>query len=77
MKAEGNILVLTQWSFKDALVQTYTLPYVEMIRQIIDANRKIILVTSEQSKIALTANEIQVINESWNKKRYGVAGSTI
>ena len=68
MKAEGNILVLTQWSFKDALVQTYTLPYVEMIRQIIDANRKIFLVTSEHSKIALTATEIQVINESWNKK---------
>ena len=50
---EGNILVFTQWSFKDALVQTYTLPYVNIIRKIIAPDRKIFLVTSEQENIAL------------------------
>ena len=41
MKLKGNILVLTQWSFKDALIQTYTLPYVEILREIIPTERKI------------------------------------
>ena len=43
MKLDGNILVFTQWSFKDALVQTYTLPYAAIIRKIISPERKIIL----------------------------------
>lgn len=68
MKPEGNILVLTQWSFKDALVQTYTLPYVEMIRKIVAGNRKIFLVTSEQSKIALSADEVVAVNNVWDKR---------
>ena len=50
MKLTGNILVLTQWSFKDALIQTYTLPYVEILRETIPASRKIFVVTAEQEK---------------------------
>ena len=68
MKARRNILVFTQWSFKDALVQTYTLPYVEMIRQIISPERKILLVTSEQEHIALTNEETSRINRNWEEK---------
>jgi len=68
MKPEGNILVLTQWSFKDALVQTYTLPYVEIIRKIISDDRKIFLLTSEQQDIALTSQESDLINEAWSVK---------
>lgn len=33
MKAEKNILFITQWKFADALVQTYTLPYVNLIKE--------------------------------------------
>jgi glycosyltransferase involved in cell wall biosynthesis len=65
MKLEENILVLTQWSFKDALVQTYTLPYVAIIRKIISPERKIILVTAEQSPVALSKNECDAINNEW------------
>ena len=50
MKLTGNILVLTQWSFKDALIQTYTLPYVEILRETIPDSRKIFVVNAEQEK---------------------------
>jgi hypothetical protein len=45
----GNILVLTYWSFSDALIQTYTLPYVRMMRNAIAPTRKIFLVTLERN----------------------------
>jgi hypothetical protein len=68
MITEGNILVFTQWSFKDALVQTYTLPYVNIIREIISPERKIILVTAEQPNIALNKDEADQINKDWEKR---------
>lgn len=68
MKEAGNILVFTQWSFKDALVQTYTLPYVDIIRELISAERKIIIVTAEQPHIALSKEEADQINKNWEKR---------
>src|SRR6187397_1380241 len=68
MKREGNILVFTQWSFKDALVQTYTLPYINIIREIISPGRKIILVTSEQPHIALSKEESDQVNKDWKSR---------
>ncbi|MDZ4715331.1 MAG: glycosyltransferase [Cytophagales bacterium] len=44
----GNILVLTYWNFDDALIQTYTLPYLELIRTHQSATSKIFLVTLEK-----------------------------
>src|SRR5687768_14944569 len=68
MKLKGNILVITSWSFKDALVQTYTLPYINIIREIIPAGKKIFLVTEEQKRLALTADELDKINREWAAK---------
>jgi glycosyltransferase involved in cell wall biosynthesis len=68
MIVNGNILVLTQWSFKDALVQTYTLPYVDIIRNIVSPEKKIILVTAEQQKIALSEKELNDVNLDFVKK---------
>src|SRR4030095_2529864 len=68
MKESGNILVLTQWSFKDALVQTYTLPYVDIIRKIVSPKKKILLLTAEQEPIALSKSETAAINKEWAKK---------
>ena len=62
-----NILIITHWSYNDALIQNYTLPYVKIIRSILTKNKKIILVTSEQEKIALKVKEIKKINEEWKK----------
>ncbi len=53
MSKSNSILVLTHWRFQDALVQTYTLPYVRMIRKNIDPSRKIILVTFEQDHLKM------------------------
>src|SRR6187399_1409459 len=68
MKPAGNILIFTQWSFKDALVQTYTLPYVDLIREIIPQNIKIFLVTAEQQQVALSAEEAAQVNKEWEKR---------
>jgi hypothetical protein len=68
MSFRGNILIITQWSFKDALVQTYTLPYVHIIRKIISPDRKIILITAEQPQVALTEQELNEINTEWAAK---------
>src|SRR4030095_7204089 len=82
MKLKGNILILTFWSYKDALVQTYTLPYVNIIRNIIDKQRKIFIVTFEQEKFEFKENERRVIEDNLRKqniylvsfsyKRFGV-----
>ena len=60
-----NILVFTQWSFKDALVQTYTLPYVDIIRKVISPERKILIITAEQQHLALSKDETDKINKDW------------
>ena len=68
MRSSGNILVFTQWSFKDALVQTYTLPYVDIIRKIVPPGIKIFLVTSEQQQVALSNDETVQVNKEWEKR---------
>ena len=65
---KNNILVFSQWSFKDALIQTYTLPYVDIIRNIISPEIKIFVVTAEQQEIALTKEEISDVNKQWAVK---------
>lgn len=56
MKRDG-ILVLTHWSFQDALIQAYTLPYVFQIRQKISSSRKLILVTFEQEHMKMSESQ--------------------
>ena len=68
MKLAGNILVFTQWSYKDALVQTYTLPYIEIVRKIIPHDIKIFLVTAEQPQIALSREEANQVNKNWETR---------
>jgi glycosyltransferase involved in cell wall biosynthesis len=57
-----NILVITYWSFKDALIQTYTLPYVTIIGKHIPQGSKVYLITLEKDHKLLddvTRQEIQ------------------
>lgn len=44
-----NILVITPWSINDALIQTYTLPYLKIVRGIISDETEIHLVTQEKN----------------------------
>jgi len=52
-----NVLILTYWSYKDALVQTYTLPYVRIIRNKLPPASKIFLLTLEQDFFRMTDQE--------------------
>lgn len=63
MALKKNILVITQWSFQDALIQVYTLPYVRMIRKNIDRNSRVILVTFEQAHIKLSPDQVTEIEK--------------
>jgi hypothetical protein len=51
MKMKGNILIITYWEFDDALIQTYTLPYVRIMKKYIGADKKIFLLTQEKSNV--------------------------
>jgi hypothetical protein len=59
MSASQNILVLTYWSYQDALIQTYTLPYLKIIADILPAGSQITLVTLERD---ITNGTIQNID---------------
>jgi glycosyltransferase involved in cell wall biosynthesis len=50
------------------LIQTYTLPYVEIIRKILPSSSRIVVVTAEQRHIALTEDEKKKLNDEWDKK---------
>jgi hypothetical protein len=58
-----NVLVITYWSYKDALVQTYTLPYVRVMKKYTGT---IYLVTLEQETQKLNEAEKQSLREKLN-----------
>ncbi len=58
------ILVLTYWSFNEALIQTYTLPYVRIIQKNLPDNSKIYLVTLEKKSFQLTKQEAKVLKST-------------
>jgi glycosyltransferase involved in cell wall biosynthesis len=64
---QANVMVLTSWSFKDALVQAYTLPYLSIVRDKLPSMYKITLVTSEQRDVAISMEEQKKINQDWIK----------
>ena len=58
-----HILVPTSWSYKDALIQTYTLPYLRIMRKYLPEGSKIFLVTQEQPNVALSEEEKEKVNK--------------
>jgi hypothetical protein len=63
-----NILILTYWSFQDALIQTYTLPYVEIIRKKVSLDSKIFLLTLEHEFFRMTDEEWNIEKEKYQKQ---------
>ncbi|MFZ1808147.1 MAG: hypothetical protein WAU36_13035, partial [Cyclobacteriaceae bacterium] len=51
---QNNILILTYWSFQDALIQTYTLPYVRIIRKQLSFENSVFLITLEKQESRLS-----------------------
>ena len=62
-----NILVLTYWSYKEALIQTYTLPYVRIINKYLPAGSKIYLQTLEKPQFKLSDEELRIANDELKK----------
>ena len=77
MKAPKNILVVTYWSFFDALIQTYTLPYLKIIQQQLPPNSKIFLVTLEKENyeqiVELTDSTIVLVKFKYTS--FGISAS--
>ncbi len=57
-----NILVLTYWSYPEALIQTYTLPYLKIIRDQLPADASIFLVTLEKDKASFMPDRFSKIS---------------
>ena len=52
-----NLLALTYWSYKDALVQSAVMPYLRMIRRQLPEGSRIFLFTLEQSHLSMSEEE--------------------
>jgi glycosyltransferase involved in cell wall biosynthesis len=52
MKGARNILVLTYWSYSDALIQAYTLPYLRIMLRVLPSGSRVHLVTLEKQPVA-------------------------
>jgi len=68
MSRKKNILILTQWSYKDPLIQAYTLPYVNIISAKLPAGSKIYLVTFEQDNRKMSDLESKEVKDGLKKK---------
>lgn len=65
MRSKTNILVLTYWEYQDALIQTYTLPYLRIIASHLPPGSSIFLLTlDKQARPEKTTIEPGIINIS-------------
>ena len=53
----NNVLILTYWSYRDALIQTYTLPYVRIIRKNLPTDSSVFLLTLEKDQSILSKSK--------------------
>lgn len=54
-----QILVITYWSFRDALIQTYTLPYLRILRDQLPPGSRIYLLTLERENATAEEQEAE------------------
>ncbi len=59
-------MILTGWNYDEALIQTYTLPYLQLINRTLNNNVKLYLVTFEKN--TKTSEEKKIINEELKKR---------
>lgn len=72
-----NVIVLTYWSFDDALIQTYTLPYIKIIQKNLGTGDLVYLLTLEKNDAWMRSKNVrqrkeQLANEliHWVPFRY-------
>lgn len=64
-----NILIITYWSYKEALIQSYTLPYLKIISRILPDNSYIYLFTLEKTSFKIDEDELAEIKNELIKYR--------
>ena len=70
-----HILVITYWAYADALVQTYTLPYVRMILRALPSGSQVHLVTLEKPGAQpVQAAEAGVVHHPFPYRSFGMGG---
>ncbi len=57
-----NILVITQWGYREGLIQSYTLPYLKIIHAI-NPGATIYLVTQEKTGLEKNQNDLRTIKQ--------------
>ena len=67
-----NILILTYWSYNDALIQTYTLPYVKLIADTLVDDGKLFLLTLDKDEAPRFENDPKIKNISIRYKPVGI-----
>lgn len=72
---QRNVLILTYWSFDDPLIQTYTLPYLRIIRKHLAPNERLVLFTLEKQSpghtdVARINKALQPSGIEWIHGRY-------
>lgn len=66
-------MVLTYWSLGDALIQTYTLPYLRIIRKHLPPGSRLYLLTMEKSKGTTSQKQLAALQQdgiTWWPKQY-------
>lgn len=67
-----NILILTYWSYNDALIQTYTLPYVKLIADTLTNDSKLFLLTLDKGQVPQFETIPKIKNISLRYKPVGI-----
>jgi glycosyltransferase involved in cell wall biosynthesis len=68
MKKNKNILVLTGWTYREGLVQVYTLPYVRILQKYLPAGYRILFVTMEQPVMKMNDQELRSVKAGLEKE---------
>ena len=61
--------MITYWSYKDALIQTYTLPYLKIIQKNRPQSSWLYLITLEQKHHKISQSEALAIENELSKSR--------
>ena len=69
---KNNILVITSWCYNDALIQTYTLPYLKIISKKLPEGSKIYLVTLDKDKTKNALSDSGIKNISLPYTPFGL-----
>lgn len=74
--APRNILVITYWGYDDALVQNYTLPYLDIMAELLPVGSRIHLVTLEKGGSTRQARQLpdHIILHPFMYRRFGLMG---